>query len=148
MSNGTLRLKVEGELLGDPRLDARAIAVAVDGGGAVTLRGTVSTMGEKLRAARSAMHVEGVTKVHNYLVVAGGLPGDGHADTVLRAQVLEDLMLNERVPASVDATVCEGIVTLSGTVRHEHEREEAERVAANVPGVAGIKDHILVDDAG
>jgi osmotically-inducible protein OsmY len=147
MSNTALRLKVEGELLGDPRLDAHEIAVAVDGGGAVTLRGTVSTMGEKLRAARSAMHVEGVTKVHNYLVV-GALPGDAHADTVLRAQVLEDLMLNERVPASVDATVREGIVTLSGTVLHEHERDEAERAAANVPGVAGIKDHILVDNGG
>jgi osmotically-inducible protein OsmY len=147
MSNTALRLKVEGELRGDPRLDAREIAVAVDGGGAVTLRGTVSTMGEKLRAARSAMHVEGVTKVRNYLVV-GALPGDGHADTVLRAQVLEDLMLNERVPASVDATVREGIVTLSGTVLHEHERDEAERAAANVPGVAGIKDHILVDNGG
>jgi osmotically-inducible protein OsmY len=147
MSNSTLRLKVEGELLGDPQLDAREIAVAVDGGGAVTLRGTVSTMGEKLRAARSAMHVEGVTKVHNYLVV-GAQPGDAHADIVLRAEVLEALMLNDRVPASVDATVREGIVTLHGTVLHEHERDDAERAVADVPGVAGIKDHILVDHGG
>jgi osmotically-inducible protein OsmY len=144
MSNTTLRLKVEGELLGDPRLDAREIAVAVDGGGAATLRGTVPTMGEKLRAARSAMHVEGVTKVHNYLVVAT-VPGDAHADTELRAEVLRALTLNAVVPASVDATVRDGIVTLSGTVLHEREREEAEHVAARIPNVAGIRDHILVD---
>jgi len=144
MSTTPLHTKVEGELLGDPRLDAREIAVAVDGGGAVTLRGTVSSMGEKLRAARSAMHVEGVTKVHNFLVV-GDLPGDGHADTVLRAEVLEALMVNPVVPASVDATVREGTVTLSGTVLHEREREAAEHAAAGVPGVAAIKDHILVD---
>jgi osmotically-inducible protein OsmY len=137
-------MKVEGELLGDPRLDAREIAVAVDGGGAVTLRGTVSTMGEKLRAARSAMHVEGVTKVHNFLLVRD-LPGDGHADTVLRAEVLEALMINPLVPDSVDATVRDGIVTLSGTVLHERDREAAERVTADVSRVAGIKDHILVD---
>jgi osmotically-inducible protein OsmY len=147
MSNSTLRLKVEGELLGDPRLDAHQIAVAADSGGAVTLRGTVSTMGEKLRAAHSAMHVEGVTKVHNNLVI-GGTPGDGHADTVLRAEVLEALMLNGRVPASVDATVREGIVTLRGTVLHERERDDAERAATDVPGVAGIKDDILVDHGG
>src|SRR5262245_4751187 len=144
MSSTTLHTKVEGELLGDPRLDAREIAVAVDGGGAVTLRGTVSTMGEKLRAARSAMHVDGVTKVHNFLVV-GDLPGDGHADTVLRAEVLEALMVNPVVPESVDATVHDGIVTLSGTVLHARERDEAERTAAGVPDVAGVKDHILVD---
>jgi osmotically-inducible protein OsmY len=144
MSNTTLRLKVEGELLGDPRLDAREIAVAVDGGGAATLRGTVSTMGEKLRAARSAVHVDGVTKVHNYLVV-DSVPGDGRADIALRAEVLEALVLNALVPASVDATVRDGIVTLSGTVLHERDREEAEHTAASVPNVAGIKDHILVD---
>jgi osmotically-inducible protein OsmY len=144
MSTTLLHTKVEGELLGDPRLDAREIAVAVDGGGAVTLRGTVSTMGEKLRAARSAMHVEGVTKVHNFLLVRD-LPGDGHADTVLRAEVLEALMINPLVPDSVDATVRDGIVTLSGTVLHERDREAAERVTADVSRVAGIKDHILVD---
>src|ERR1044072_4337140 len=142
MSTTPLHTKVEGELLGDPRLDAREIAVAVDGGGAVPLRGTVSSMGEKLRAARSAMHVEGVTKVHNFLLVRD-LPGDGHADTVLRAEVLEALMINPLVPDSVDATVRDGIVTLSGTVLHERDREAAERVTADVSRVAGIKDHIF-----
>jgi osmotically-inducible protein OsmY len=52
-------------------------------------------------------------------------------------------MVDPVVPASVDATVREGIVTLSGTVLHE--REAAEHAAAGVPGVAAIKDHILVE---
>jgi osmotically-inducible protein OsmY len=90
------------------------------------------------------MHVDGVTKVHNYLLV-GELPDDGRADTVLRAEVLGALMINPLVPDSVDATVRDGIVTLSGTVLHERDREAAERVTADVSRVAGIKDHILVD---
>jgi osmotically-inducible protein OsmY len=143
MTNTTLQLNVEGELLGDPRLDAREISVAVDGGGAVTLRGTVPTMGEKLRAARSAMDVEGVTRVHNFLLV-DSIGGDERADNELRAEVLEALAINPLVPESVDATVRDGIVTLSGTVVHERERAAAERAAAGVAGVAGITDHIRV----
>jgi osmotically-inducible protein OsmY len=144
MSTPTLRLQVKRELLWDPTVDANAIAVAEDGAGAITLRGTVLTQGEKLRAEDTAMRVAGVAIVHNHLDI-DALQGERRPDSHLRADVLEALMLNDRVPASVDVAARDGVVTLRGTVLHEHERDEAELVAANVSGVIGLEDEILVD---
>jgi osmotically-inducible protein OsmY len=143
MSDTKLRLDVEDELLWEPRVDSDAIAVAADGG-TVTLRGTVSTLREKLEAEYAAKRVHGVSKVVNDLDV-DVLHGNRRPDTDLRADVLQALMLNALVPPSVDASVDDGVVTLTGTAPHQYERGEAEFVASNVPGVVGVDDEIVLD---
>jgi len=45
---------------------------------------------------------------------------------------------------AVKAYTANRVVTLSGTVQTQQQRQEAETVAANVPGVAGIQDNITV----
>lgn len=48
----------------------------------------------------------------------------------------------------VKAYTSQGVVTLTGTVQTEQQRQEAETVAANVAGVAGIQDNIVVAEGG
>jgi hypothetical protein len=46
----------------------------------------------------------------------------------------------------ITATAAQGQVTLSGTVQTNAQRQQAETVAANVPGVSGILNNIKVSD--
>jgi osmotically-inducible protein OsmY len=143
MSDTKLRIDVEDELLWEPRVDNEAIAVSADGG-TVTLRGTVSTVRERLEARNAAKRVHGVKKVVDDLDV-DVLHGNRRPDTDLRADVLQALMLNALVPSSIDATVRDGVVTLTGTAPYPYERDEAVFVAGNVPGVARVDGEIVLD---
>jgi osmotically-inducible protein OsmY len=133
---------VSDELHWDPKLDNRAIAVSsVDG--RVTLRGTVGSPWEKREARRAARRVRGVLAVDDQLEVRL-LDGDRREDADLRGDVLQALMLDSLVPTSVDATVEDGVVTLAGPVDRQYQREEAESVAANVPGVTAVRNHVVL----
>jgi osmotically-inducible protein OsmY len=58
-------------------------------------------------------------------------------DADLRAAVLQALVLDATIPATVDAKVYDGIVTLTGTTEWQNQRDEAEFAAGNVEGVTG-----------
>ena len=140
MSNDELRVDVEEELFWDPRVDNAAIAVSTDDGD-VTLRGTVGSFREKREAANAAKRVYGVTRVDNELSVRL-LDGYRRDDADVRGGVLQALMLDAAVPSTIDASVKDGIVTLTGTTPFNYQRAEAEFVAGNVPGVIGVDDQI------
>jgi osmotically-inducible protein OsmY len=146
MSNEELRLDVEEELFWEPRVDNAAIAVATDDGN-VTLRGTVGSFREKREAASAAKRVYGVTDVDNQLSVRL-LDGDRRDDADVRGGVLQALMLDALVPSSIDASVKDGWVTLTGVAPFHYQRAEAEFVAGNVPGVIGLDDQVelTIDD--
>jgi osmotically-inducible protein OsmY len=63
-------------------------------------------------------------------------------DADVRADVLQSLALDSLVPATIDAQVTDGYVTLTGKAEWQYQRDEAEYVAANVLGVLGIEDDI------
>jgi osmotically-inducible protein OsmY len=65
-------------------------------------------------------------------------------DADLQRQVLRALLLDTRVPLTVDARVHDGIVTLTGLVASEWQRGHARSSANSVPGVLGIADHLSV----
>jgi osmotically-inducible protein OsmY len=67
-------------------------------------------------------------------------------DADLRAEVLQALMRDELVPSTVDAWVEDGEVRLSGTVDWQYQRDEAEKAAASVPGLAGVAEDVLLTD--
>jgi hypothetical protein len=73
----------------------------------------------------------------------GWLPAD-LPDADVQRHVLRALLLDTRVPLTVDAHVRDGIVTLSGLVSSEWERGHARSSASSVPGVLGIADHMSV----
>ena len=72
----------------------------------------------------------------------GWLPEPPDAD--VQRRVLRALLLDTRVPLTVDARVHDGIVTLTGLVASEWERGHARSSVSSVPGVLGIADHLSV----
>jgi osmotically-inducible protein OsmY len=142
MTDDELRRDVAAELSWDPKVDARQIGVSADDG-IVTLRGTVASLRQKREAASTARRVRGVAGVHDELQVRI-LNAGRRQDAELRGDVLQALMLDSVVPPGVDAEVEDGFVTLTGTASWQHQRDEADFVAANVPGVRGIKDDITL----
>jgi len=140
MSDGELQGRVIDELFWDPKVHAAEIAVFADGG-TVTLRGTVGSFREKREARRAAERVHGVKSVTNELTVH--LLTEGRRkDAEIRGDVLQAMALDSFVPSSIDARVVDGWVTLTGTADKQYQREEAEFVAGNVLGVAGVDDQV------
>ena len=135
-----LTADVGAELFWDPKVDSAAIAVSADGG-TITLRGTVGSLREKREAKKAAQRVFGVTSVDNQLKVKL-LNDDRRADADLRGDVLQALMLDSLVPATVDAKVEDGFVTLTGTADYQYQRDEAEFVASNIVGALDVFDEI------
>src|SRR5262249_53262945 len=112
MMNDRLRAQVTAELGWDPRVDSKDITVSAEGG-MVTLHGTVRSLRHKREADNAARRVYGVTGISNYLEVH--IPDrDRRADADVRADVRQALLLNCLIPATVEARVEAGLVTLSG----------------------------------
>jgi osmotically-inducible protein OsmY len=74
------------------------------------------------------------------------------SDAELRGDVLQALMLDGLVPATVDAKVEDGFVTLTGSAEWQYQRDEAEYVTSNIVGALDIYDKIDLEhptpDAG
>ena len=140
MSNDELQLSVTEELIWDPKVDSNAIAVSAEEG-VVTLRGTVGSLREKHEAKKDAQRVHGVKHVKNELDVQ--MMNDvGRANADLRGDILHALTLNTLVPATIGADVTDGFVTLTGTANWQFQRDEAEFVTSNVPGVISVTDEV------
>ena len=135
-----LTANVSDELFWDPKVDNTAIAVSADGG-KITLRGTVGSLRQKREAQKAAQRVFGVSSVDNQLHVKL-MNDDKRADAELRGDVLQALMLDSLVPATVDAKVEDGFVTLTGTAGWQYQRDEAEFVASNIVGTLDVFDEI------
>ena len=136
MTNDRLQAAVAAELSWDPKVDSKDVTVSADGG-RVTLHGTVTSVRQEREARNAARRVYGVAAVSDYLEVR--IPGrDTRADAGLRADVRQALALNGLIPATVQATVAAGVVTLSGVAAWQFQRDEAESACAAVPGVTGV----------
>ena len=146
MSNDELTRHVTDELFWDPKVDNAAIAVSADDG-VVNLRGTVGSLRQKREAKKDAERVWGVKSVNNDLQVRL-LNDDRREDADLRGAVLQALMLDSLVPATVDADVDDGMVTLKGQANWHFQRDEAETVATNVAGVVSVDNAIELISPG
>jgi osmotically-inducible protein OsmY len=142
MTDDELQDWVREELCWDPKVDSAAIAVSASDG-EVTLRGTVASFCEKREAQRAAEHVYGVTSVRNELEVRI-LDEHGRENVDLRGAVLQAMALDGLIPKTVDAKADSGVVTLTGTAAWQYQREEAEFVAGNVPGVVDVDNQIAL----
>jgi osmotically-inducible protein OsmY len=142
MTDDELQAMVDEELFWDPKVDSAAIAVSASDG-QVTLRGTLGSFRQKREAQKAAERVYGVTSVHNTIEVRI-LDEHGPQDADLRGAVLQAMALDGLIPQTVDAKADRGLVTLTGTAAWQYQREEAEFVAGNVPGVADLDDQIAL----
>jgi osmotically-inducible protein OsmY len=137
-----LAAHVEAELEQDPGVDADHIGVSVNHG-AVTLSGTASSYQEKWAALRAAGRVYALQAMADEIEVR---QPDTHvqADTWISEALEQSFRSHGEVPRSVWAAVRDGVVTLSGQVEWDHERRQAERLAAGIRGVYAVTNLITV----
>jgi len=67
--------------------------------------------------------------------------GGDNLQAAVSSALAHDAMLKNQ---PVTASAANGVVTLTGTVETAQQRQEAETIAANVPGVSGIQNNITV----
>jgi osmotically-inducible protein OsmY len=124
------------ELDWDPLLEPNEIGVEVDDG-VVTLVGTVDGYSKKVAAERAALRVEGVRAVADMLSVH--LMGMKPNDTDIAMAAANALEANHLVPSdTIDVTVQNGNVTLSGEVNWQYQRTRAESSVRYLNGVRDV----------
>ena len=139
-----LKTDIEQELKADPSINALQIGVTVDHG-AVTLLGEVETYAAKWAAETATKRVSGVRTVAQDLTVKL-LQGDQRTDSDVAAAVENVLRWNVYVPMSVTATVQNGVVTLSGEVAWNYEREAAGKAVRYLTGVSLVNNAITLKE--
>jgi len=137
-----IRGAVREELDFDPLVDPANITVK-NMSGDVALNGTVPSYPQYVEAAAAARRVQGVTKVHNHLMVVLR-PGDSQDDAMLTTAANNAIALNITVPSGVEASASDGNVWLTGAVSSGFERSAAEQAIAGLVGVRNITNDIEI----
>jgi osmotically-inducible protein OsmY len=139
----TLQTMVIDELAWTPDVDAAHIGVAARAG-VVTLSGIVGTLAEKLAAERAAHRVKGVRGIAQEIVVH---PPNAHkhADEEIAERALSMFRWDVAVPdKQIQVKVENGVVTLTGNVEHQFQKQAAERDVRRLGGVTNIINRIEV----
>lgn len=143
MSDNTLQTQVEDELQWEPSLDSSSIGVAVDKGVA-TLSGVVRTYAEKIAARDAVERIKGVRGVAMDLDVRPF--GDtGTSDDEIAKRVLNTLDWHSTVPSNaVKVRVDDGLVTLTGELEWQFQRDAAVRAVEKIHGVRSVSNAITL----
>jgi osmotically-inducible protein OsmY len=135
-----VRDRVVHQLDWDPEVDASAVGVTAKNG-VVTLTGYIDTYSGKLAAERAAKRVRGVRGVANDIEVRLRL---GRTDADVAQDAVRALEMRGTVPATVQAVVHEGRVTLTGKAGWLYQARDAEKAVRHIKGVRGVFNHIEV----
>ena len=141
-----LRKDVMDELAWDRHLEGTQISVNV-ANGIVTLSGRVDSYSKKLSAERAALRVAGVKGTVADIEV--DVP-EAHARTDLEIAGAASMALewNSTVPRNAVKVLVEGgVLTLSGEVAGQFQREAAERAVRHLAGIKAIQNQITVKPA-
>jgi osmotically-inducible protein OsmY len=141
-SDAELKSDVVDELEWTPNVDPAHIGVTANDG-VITLSGEVGTYPEKRAAEQAALRVRGVTAVADEITVRN--TWTELADTDIAREVGQALTRSVAVPAdAVKAVVHNHVVTLSGMVTWNFQREVAERAVRYLKGVTAVHNRITV----
>jgi osmotically-inducible protein OsmY len=127
----------------EPSVNAAQIGVTVQQG-VVTLAGRAGTLREKGMAEKTTRHVWGVRAVANDLAVAPE-GAAARSDTAIASAAANALGWNSSIPPeSVQITVRDGWVTLSGTVPWQYQKTAAEKAIEHLYGVRGVTNAVAL----
>lgn len=128
-------------LANDPALEDKGLGVAARDG-VVTLAGTVPQATYRVRAARVADRVVGVSRVVNRIQVSGF--NQAASDAQLAEEILDALYWNPFVDEdSIETMVSAGVVRLSGKVRSLRASRAAE-ISAQEAGAVRVENLLTV----
>lgn len=143
MNDKQLRQNVLDELDYEPSIDATNIGVIVEGG-VVTLTGYLPSYVQKAETVVAVRRVKGVRAVAERIEVR--FPDDKKsADDQIAQRALDVLDWDVQVPSdSLQVTVHNGWVTLTGEASWQYERRVAESDVRRLSGVAGVINNITI----
>lgn len=141
--DNTIKTNILNELDWDDRVDASRIGVTVEDG-AVTLSGETLTFPQKFQAVELCKAVHGVKAVADEISV--NLHDSSQlSDTEIAKHIAHVLTWNVSIPEdSVQASVRNGFVTLTGNLEWQPLRAKVEKQVGHVRGVRGIDNKIEI----
>lgn len=151
IEDATITAAVKSKLMWSRHADGLATSVDTQSG-QVTLQGTATSEEAKALAERLAMNTRGVVSVDNQLKVADTEPsavdtakdtaedaGEFITDSWITTKVKSSFLWSSNVPGSdISVTTTDGVVTLSGKVHSETERDQAIELAQSLRGVKSV----------
>lgn len=143
MKDRELQQHVQGALAWDPRVTSTEIGVTVNDG-VVTLRGDVGSYSEQQAAERIVLNVFAVRAVANDLNVR--LAGEHErTDTELAQACLHAFETSIIIPRDrIRVAVCNGWITLTGTVDWQFQKDAAARALRDLIGLRAISNDLVV----
>lgn len=146
--------KVKTKLAADSSIKASQIHVETNGK-VVTLSGTVDNDAARTEALALARGTEGVTDVVDNMTVSqaaapqaaqgGSTVGQKLDDAAITAAVKSKLMVDSVVGGlKIDVDTRDGVVSLSGPVKSQTEKDTAVRIARETSGVKDVQDNLVV----
>jgi osmotically-inducible protein OsmY len=142
-SDKELQTSVTDELVFNPSIDAAELDASANDG-MVTLSGEVESLPERHAAKRAALRVHGVKTVTDNMVVRNpGTAATKDTDFAEAARQMLDLAVDVP-PSTVKAHVRDNMITLSGTVTWQFQREAAGRAVMYLRGITGVTNDILL----
>jgi osmotically-inducible protein OsmY len=112
--------------------------------GIFSLVGTVTSYAEKLAAQSAAQAVHGVHDVVNDVDVkppSGQAPSDNELEEMAKKVLAWDALVPDQ---SLEVTVSDGWVTITGEVAVAAQGDEAERVISRLTGVRAVTNRITI----
>ncbi|RKR84693.1 osmotically-inducible protein OsmY [Mucilaginibacter gracilis] len=109
--------------------------------GVITLEGTLQWNFQKQAATKSLKNITGITKIKNMIVIKADTPDEVEKKHLQNALKLNWAMNGQDVRVEVHGKA----VTLSGVVNSYYQKEEAERIAWQAPGVNAVKNDLALD---
>ena len=159
-SDAGITARVQSKFFLDDRVKARTIEVSTNDG-AVTLAGKVASESERQHALSLARSVDGVRDITDKLVLAPesqadpSARGSGTAATAGAMNAVEDTWVTTKIQSKyflddlvkgrrVDVATENGVVTLSGQVQSQAEKQRAEELDRDTDGVARVQNRLAI----
>jgi len=142
-SNEELQQDIIDAIHWEPLLQAAEIKVTVENG-VVTLTGTVNNYAKKAEARQAAQNVLGVKSVIEKMDVVFDARHQ-KTDSEITAEIINAFKWHWDIPNdNVSVKVEEGLVTLSGELEWNYQKEAAQKTVSNLIGVKGISNEICI----
>lgn len=140
-TDSELRSNIEHALSWNPDIAAESIVVTVSNG-RVTLTGTIDAYWKKSHIETLVRGLSGVVQVESKLAI---VPKQDIVDKTIARDIIAAMERSSRLDArTIEVTVKDGIVTLSGMVPTSTARTAAYEAAVYTPGVKGVENRIAI----
>ena len=144
MDDSTITTRINHEMVKDDIVKARQIDIDTIGGH-VTLTGAVATPEESARASKIAHRVPGVKSVSNNIQIGERSFGNVWDDNVISNKIKAKLISEPEVRSlNIDVDVYLGVVTLTGVVSSQYEKDRAIALSRGTDGTVKVIDNLKV----